>query len=568
MVRHWKIRSDECRHGVSSGKPEGVHPVVAELLALRDIVSPDDRRRFLEPDYDQDLHDPFLFSAMDAVMGRLKESRENGERIGIFGDFDADGLSSSVLLREGISKLGLDLSVYIPDKHAEGHGLSPLAVDFFEEKGVALIFTVDCGMMNHEEIAEAKRRGMDTIIVDHHHVPETLPPAYAIINPKLPGEPYPFKDLCGAGATFKVLQAIYKTFFPDEVEQLKWFLDVAAVGTVADVMPLVGENRVIVAYGLIVLSKTRRTGFQEMLALGRMPLRSGKVPVARDIAFHIAPRINAASRMAHARVVHDLLMEPDAVKAREFARLLEGYNDERRKVSEAISKLVREEALRSSDRKIVFAVHEDFHFGVVGLVAGRIANEFHKPTVVLTKGEEISRGSLRSIPELHITEALESCSDLLERFGGHAAAAGLTVRNDKIPEFEARLEAIVAEKLSGVRTEPEIVVDMRLRPEHLTLDLVRELRRFAPFGEGNPEPAFLLEGMIVEEIRPVGSDGKHLKFILRSGGRAFDAIGFSLAGEFSDLEPGSRVDVLFSVDENEWNGSVGLQLKIADLRRG
>lgn len=557
MSRRWTIRDERV----------SAEPVIDRLLSLRGIVTEEDRKRFLEPDYDRDLHDPFLFSSMGKTMDRIRVAKDEGYSVGIFGDFDADGITSSVLLREGLERIGIPVVVYIPDKHAEGHGLSMKAIDFFSAEGARLIFTVDCGMMNHAEIAEANVRGMDVIVIDHHHVPEVLPTAFAIINPKLRDESYPFKDLCGAGTTFKVVQAIYETFLPGSEGELKWMLDVAAVGTVADVMPLIGENRVIVAYGLIVLSKTRRVGFQEMFALGRMPIRSGKTPVARDIAFHIAPRINAASRMAHARIAHDLLMETDSGKAREYARILEGYNDERRKVSESISVLVREEALRSVDRKIVFAAHEDFHFGVIGLVAGRIAHEFRKPVVVLTKGETESRGSLRSIPEVNIVEALEECSDILLRFGGHSQAAGLLVKNEDLEAFETRLDAIVERHLSGRDIEPELVADMPIHSSDLSLDLVRSIRRFAPFGEGNPEPVFFMGNVLVEESRLVGSDGSHLKLSLSLPGRkTFDAIGFSLAGRIPDLRQGSRIDILFQVDENEWQGNVRLQLKLVDMR--
>lgn len=567
MARRWNIRTPVTPDAALEGTAAHAS-LLARLLALRGIVTPEERERFLAPDYDRDLHDPFLFSAMPYVMERIRKARESGEIVGVFGDFDADGITASVLMREGLSKLGIPVSVYIPDKHSEGHGLSAKAVDFFAGEGVTLAFTVDCGMMNHVEIALAKERGMDVVIIDHHHVPEVLPDAAAIINPKLPKETYPFRELCGAGTTFKVLQAIYETFLPRERGQLKWMLDIAAVGTVADVMPLTGENRVIVSYGLIVLSKTRRVGFQEMFALGRVPIREGKAPVARDIAFHIAPRINAASRMAHARIAHDLLVESDAARARELAERLESHNTDRRKVSETVSSLVRDVALRSADRKLVFAAHEDFHFGVIGLVAGRIANEFRKPVIVLTKGDRESRGSLRSIPEVDIIRAIERCADLLERYGGHAQAAGLTVKNEHLPELERRLETIVSEQLLGADIEPELAADMRVSADQLSLDLARSIRRLAPFGEGNPEPVFLMEQMVVGEMRSVGSDGKHLKFLLIApGGKAFDAIGFSLAGTIPDLKKGDAIDILFQVDENEWNGSTGLQLKLLDIRK-
>ena len=523
----------------------------------------------MSPDYDRDLHDPFLFASMETVMERLRAARESGERIGLFGDFDADGITSSVLMSEGLIKLGIPFSLYLPDKHTEGHGLGMKAVETFAEEGATLIITVDCGMMNHDEIARANVLGMQTIVIDHHHAPEALPEALAFINPKMPSEPYPFKELCGAGVSFKVLQAIYKTFFPDETDQLKWLLDVAAVGTVADVMPLVGENRIIVAYGLIVLSKTRRPGFQEMFSAGRLPIREGKAPTARDISFHVAPRLNAASRMAHARAAHDLLVAVEADRARELADIIESHNVERQKVSTEIATLAREIAKGRSDRNLVFAAHENFHFGVVGLVAGRIANEFGKPTILLTKGETESKGSLRSVPGLNIIEVVEACADLLDRFGGHAQAAGLSLQNGNLEALEERMERLIAERLGPtVIGEPDLSYDLRLPTAHLSLDFVRTIGRMSPFGEGNPEPVFLIENMVVSDARPVGKTGKHVKLLLAAeDGREYDAIGFSLAEKIPDLARGERIDVLFSLDENEWNGRVNIQLKLVDMRR-
>lgn len=560
----WSLKSETGSEIAS----DSVESAIAALLSSRGVVTEEDQARFLEPDYDRDLHDPFLFSSMGRVMDRFRQARDSGERVGLFGDFDADGITSTVLLHEALTKLGIPVSVYLPDKHSEGHGFSMAAVDFFADAGATLVVTVDCGMTDHESIVAAASRGMDTIVIDHHHVPPILPAAYAFVNPRLPGETYPFRELCGAGISFKVLQAVFQTFYPEEREQLKWFLDVAAVGTVADVMPLVGENRTIVTYGLVVLSKSKRHGFREMITRGRIGTTGGKAPVARDISFQIAPRLNAASRMAHARFAHDLLVEVDPDRAREMADRLESFNAERQKVSAEIAKAVREVALTRADRRFVFAAHEDFHFGVVGLVAGRITNEFRKPTIVLTKGEEFSRGSLRSIPELNIIEVIEACGDLLERFGGHAQAAGLTVRNDRLDALDERLETLAAERMKGENLEPETIVDMRLPYPLLTLDFARRVKRLAPFGEGNPEPIFLLEGVRVHDARPVGSDGRHLKLAISiPGGRVIDAIGFSLADRIPGLSFGDVIDILFQLDENEWNGSVNLQLKLVDMRR-
>lgn len=547
------------------------HPVVEALLTARGYTDEASRERFLFPNFDRDIHDPFLFVQMDRVVERIGQARASGEKIGIFGDFDADGVTSSVIMREALTALGIAVAVYIPEKSSEGHGLGIKAVDFFTKEGIKLILTLDCGMTNHTEIAEAKRRGIATIVIDHHHVPKILPEAYAIINPKLPTETYPFQELCGAGTSFKVAQALFARFLPLEQEQLKWILDIVAIGTVADVMPLVGENRVIVKYGLIVLSKTRHVGLEEMFSVGGMRIDENNKPDARMIGFQIAPRINAASRMAHAMLAHNLLIEKDRAHARILALELDAFNVARQKISAMTTDEVRAIAVdKFQDRKFIFAVSEGFPFGIIGLVAGRIASEFHKPTCVLTRGETESRGSFRSIPELSIIETLEQCGDLLVKYGGHAQAAGMTIENRNLDAFYEKFDALVAKNLIDVVTEPELWIDACLKPEQITPQLYRDVSLFAPFGEGNPEPVFSLESMYVSETRLVGNGSKHLKLSLKAdkdSTRSFDAIGFSYGKTFPDLKQGERVDVAFQLNENTWNGKTSIQLKLVDMKR-
>lgn len=547
------------------------HPVIEALFRERGIMDESERELFLAPDYDRDTHDPFLFSQMERVVGRFTEALADHERVGIFGDFDADGVTSSVIMREGLDELGIENVVYIPEKNTEGHGLNKKAVEYFHEEESTLIVTLDCGMMNHEEIALANTLGMDVIVIDHHHVPEVLPEAYAIINPKLPGETYPFQDLCGAGTTFKTVQALYKRLKPEKSEQLKWLLDVVATGTVADVMPLIGENRVFVKYGLRVMAKTRRPGFLAMIETGRLPFGEQAEPTARDIGFQIAPRINAASRMAHGILAHDLLMSKTLDSARPLSQELETHNLNRRKISTTTAEQVKEKALADfADKKFIFAVHEDYPYGIVGLIAGRIANELRKPTAILTKGETESRGSFRSIPEFNVIESLEQCADILVKYGGHAAAAGMTIKNEHLDIFYERFNALAMEKLQSVETEPKLDIDMPVSFEHLTPAFCRELKRFAPFGEGNPEPVFVLEEAIVDDVRFVGAGEKHLKIRLKSpsGGKVLDAIAFNLGKQFGDLQIGENIRVVFTVEENTWNGNTSLQLRVVDMERG
>lgn len=561
----WKVKID------SAIPKQGAlyHPAVESLLADRGYGDAQSATRFFRPDYDRDLHDPFLFSDMRRVVDRMKLARDRKESVGIFGDYDADGVTSSVLLRMALEGLGFTVHVYIPHKEKEGHGVHRNALDAFHAEGVTVMFTVDCGMTNVAEVAEANRLGMDVIIIDHHHVPEVFPAAFAIINPKVKDCGYPFAELCGAGTTFKVIQALYRELAADRQEELKWLLDLVAIGTVADVMPLVGENRVLVTYGLIVLSKTRNIGLQEMYLSGNLKIDERNKPDARMIGFQIGPRINAASRMDHGRIAHDLLAAKDSLSASALANRLEELNIARRKLSDRISSLVRAEAIEQGDRQSVIAVHPEYTLGVVGLVAGTIAREIGKPVVVLRQYDEWSVGSLRSVPGLNIIEVVERCGDLLEKFGGHAQAAGLTVRNDNLPEFRARFDTMVSKLLPENIGEPELLIDMRLHPSHLDMKFLSEIQGFAPFGQGNPEPVFCMEDLVVDSVRFVGTGKKHLKIVFRAadgGGSPIDAIAFSLGERFPDMKKGDRVSVVFQLSENTWNGVSSLQLKILDMQ--
>jgi len=566
MKRVWRERSGfKC-----FAAPTGPSSIAGHLLKQRGINREEEVRQFMFPEYERDLHDPFLFRDMEKVVGRIAAAQDRGEKIGVFGDFDADGVTSSVIIRETLERLGIDTVIHIPHKIDEGHGLSRKAILRFRESGVRLILTLDCGMMNYQEIAEAASSGMETIVIDHHHVPEILPPAFAIINPKLPADTYPFRDLCGAGTSFKVATALYRRLMPERTEELKWLLDVAAIGTVADVMPLIGENRVIVKYGLIVLQKTRRPGLLEMYAVGRIPIDDRHAPDARMIAFQIAPRINAASRMAHAETAHELLFTLDRVKARVLALELEGYNSARQKVSQVAAENVRAVAeLKFRDEKFIVAVGSEFPLGVVGLVAGKVAHEIGKPTGVFQRGEEMSTGSFRSIPGFSIIEALEECSDLFEKFGGHEQAAGLTIRNDRMDAFLERFGEIVRDRLKEVETVPELLIDAELHPGDVTLDLIRALSDLAPFGEGNPEPVFRLSGLEIREARTVGKGGKHWKLSLShsSFSHSIDAVGWSLVTSYPDLGPGCQIEIVCQIEENTWNGRTVPQLKLLDMKQ-
>ncbi len=551
--------------------PKGeYHPVIEVLLNDRGYTLPEQKAAFLSPQYDRDVHDPFLFVAMEGVVERIKKAREQKETVGIFGDFDADGVTSSVILRVGLEKLGLAPLVYLPDKLSEGHGLSVQAVDFFVREGATLIVTLDCGMMNHQEIALAKERGIETIVVDHHHVPEILPEALAIVNPKLPAEKYPFRDLCGAGTTFKVVQALFKALLPEEEEQLKWLLDVVAIGTVADVMPLHGENRALVKYGLVVLQKTKRHGLKALLQEARINQDATEAFTAEMIAFQIAPRINAASRMAHAKIAHDLLIAESEEEAIELAQELQKLNVARQKQSQKITEEITKRIEEGEKKAFLFAADEHYPYGIVGLIAGRIANTYQRPTAVLTKGEESSRGSFRSIPGFSVIEALEQCSDLLEKYGGHEQAAGMHIKNKNLAAFEDRFENIAKnwflKNKKDQTADTELAIDVELSSSFINPDLIDGLKKMAPFGEGNRMPIFLLRDVAIDEVRCIGGKSEHLKLkVLLPERGAIDVIGFHHGSRSVDLQKGTRVNIVGSLGENIWQGRRSLQIELLDI---
>ena len=568
VCMQWKVK--EHKSGVCAGAAD----VLERLFLLRGLVTEEEREEFLSPDYEHDVHDPFLFTAMDAAVARLVAARESGEKIGIYGDYDADGVCGATLLKSALDDLGFESEVYIPHKERDGHGLSDTAVAHFADSGVGLIVTVDCGITNIAQVADAKERGMDSIIIDHHHVPKELPAAVAVVNPKMPDSGYPFAELCGTGTAFKVVQALYTRLAPAKAESVKWLLDLVAIATVADCMPLTGENRTLVTYGLIVLGKTRRTGLQEMFAVGRIAVDAGNLPTAHTIGFQIAPRINAAGRMGHAQDAHALLMEDDPVQAHTRARHLEAMNNERRAVSEQVTRdaAARVRALDDIPAGIVVG-DENFFHGVVGLAAGRLAERFKRPVGVFQHMAETSLGSFRSRSGIHVVEVLHAVNAALPgaliKYGGHAAAAGATIDRAQFDVFAQAFDVEVRKRIvqmGGV--ESDILVDAEICARDVTLTLAQQIKKFAPFGIGNDEPLFAVTDLVVDSLRMVGAGGKHVKFTFAAADDAtvkIDGIGFSMAQKVASLTPGARVTVLARIQENIWQGQRSVQLMVEEI---
>ena len=554
-----------------------LHPLVAKILLARGLKSGIELEKFITPDYQTDTHDPFLFSQMEKLVERIKQARDLREKVIIFGDYDADGITSSAILKETFSELGIEADVYIPDKRTEGYGLNLLAIDLFKVAGVKLIITVDCGITSLAETAKAKEFGIDVIITDHHHVPAQVPDAFAIINPHQEGCGYPFAELAGVGVAFKVVQAIYARLMPEKIGQTKWMLDLVSIGTIADCVPLIGENRLFVKYGLVVLSKTRRIGLLELFTVGRIAIDESAIPDTKKVSFYVAPRINAAGRINHANLAYNLIIEKDVIRARDFALELEASNTQRQKItSEIVSEIKALAETQYKDKKLIFAIGEHFSIGIVGLVAGKIAQQYGKPTAVFQQGEQESKGSFRSIPQINIIEAIGQCSQFLVKFGGHSQAAGVSVRNDQLENFQKALEAIIEKQLEGIQLEAEIIIDGQVAAAEMDFKLIADIEKLRPFGIGNEEPILLLENLIISEKRFLGSEKKHVKFFLvaaeaepigsKDKMKVFEAISFGGGEKFAAFKEGDRIDVVCNLQRDDWNGNSRIQLNVVDMR--
>ena len=545
-----------------------LHPIVLQILLDRGFDSEEKINEFLFPSYEKGLFDPFLFSDMKKSLERIEKAREDKELVAIFGDYDADGVTSSTILKEALDTLEIKSIVYIPDRKIEGYGMNIKAIEEFQNQKVSLIITVDCGITNIKEVERANEFGIDVIIVDHHHVPAKIPNALAVINPHQEKSIYPFAELAGVGVTFKFIQGIYQKFFPEKMEQLKWMLDVVSIGTVADCVPLIKENRVIAKFGLIVLSK--RIGLLELFRVARLEIDENNIPDTRKISFQIAPRINAAGRMDHANTAFNLINEKNQVAARNLALELEANNQARQKATAQIVDEVRVLANNMfKEKKFIFAVGDHFPTGIVGLASGKIADEFNKPTAILNKGETESTGSFRSIPQINIIETIEKCSEFLVKFGGHSQAAGVTIKNENLSAFFEKLSEIIEKELKDKDVSPVIEIDAEILPKDLDFELTDGIKKFEPFGEGNEEPIFLMKNLLVEEIRKVGNGEKHLKLLLRANDgtpKIFEAIGFNMTNGFSHLKTGDKADFVFTISEDNWNGNKKIQLKLIDLK--
>ncbi|MCZ7567607.1 MAG: single-stranded-DNA-specific exonuclease RecJ [Ardenticatenaceae bacterium] len=567
MERFWTIRPKAPQEQFA--RLPDLERLVVQVLYNRGLTDSTAVRTFL----DRRTHggDPFQMQGIPAAVKRIRQAIERQERIIVHGDFDADGVTSTALTVEVLHALGARVAPYIPDRVDEGYGLNMVTLDKMAAQGVSLLVTVDCGIRAHNEIAHAARLGLDVIVTDHHSLPPTLPGALAIINPKQPGDRYGFADFAGVGLAFKLGQALVLAsqertigrpraeIDPDDL------LDLVALGTVADLAPLLGENRLLVSKGLPYLNQPARPGLRHLMTTARV--KPGSVN-AETIGFLLGPRLNAAGRLDHAKLAYKLLWTRNELEAAELARQLEALNRRR----QALTHSALEEArARLTDPNAPLLMVRDGRFpeGIIGLVAGRLTEEFYRPAVVVHQGppDGESRGSARSIPELHIIQALDRCADLLVKYGGHTAAAGFTVATTDLPALEARLTDLAAASLAGRDLRPTLVADAEIKLEHIQERHIAAIETLAPFGEGNPEPLFAARYLETRRARRVGEGGKHLQLqILDRRRRLWQAIAFRQGERLAQGPLPELIDALFHLRCEQWNGTQRLTLVVQDLR--
>ena len=541
----------------------GVDDLIAQLLIQRGVTNYEEAKSFFRPELTH-LHDPFLMKGMQKAVERIEQAFANGENILVYGDYDVDGTTSVALISSYLQETYPNVATYIPDRYAEGYGISFKGIDFAADNDIGLMIALDCGIKAIEQIAYAKDKGIDVIVCDHHRPGKDLPEAVAILDPKQEDCAYPYKELCGCGVGFKLIQALAdqqgKT-----IDDILLYLDLVATAIAADIVPITGENRVLAYYGLMVINENPRTGIKALIDQTKK-----RELTITDVVFILAPRINAAGRMKHGQHAVELLTETNFLQAERFALEIESFNTERRSLDQEITQeaLVQIQENREEDKFTSVVYNENWHKGVIGIVASRLTETYYRPTLVFTKSGDKLAASARSVKGFDIYNALEGCSDCLEQFGGHMYAAGLTLLEEQYELIKKQFEKVVSESIDPKLLQPEISIDAKISMHQITPKLMRILKQFAPFGPGNMAPVFMAEGLKdTGHARGVGQGEKHLKCSLyQPGSNPIGAIGFNLGNKLTRVKSIKPFDAVFSLDENEWNGTVSLQLKLRDIR--
>ncbi len=549
----------------------GLSPLLCQLLINRGLTDATQAQAFLHPSL-HDLEDPYRLYGMDRAIGRLLQALNHREAIVVYGDYDVDGVTGTALLLTFFRELGLHVPYYIPERSSEGYGLNVAAMQQLGKDGMRLLITVDCGITAVEEVAVARGLGIDTIITDHHQPPETLPDAVALLNPHQPACSYPNKHLCGVGVVFKLITALRTAcreadMFVDRLPNLKRHLDLVTLGTVADVTPLRDENRIIVAHGLREIERTRKLGLQ---ALRRVSQREGKPADAGEVGFHLAPRINASGRLGSAAQSVALLTAVDADEATQLARTLDRVNQERRDMQRAIEDAVHERITQQYGPEPPAAIvlgDATWHHGIVGIVAARIAEKYHRPTFLLQIHDGVARGSGRSIPAFDLYQGLQHCAQWLQRFGGHKYAAGLTMDAAQLPYLQEDLIRYADDVLDPSDLEPTLHLDAIVPLQAMTLDFVENTQALAPYGAGNPTPVLGAYNVrIASAVRRMGQQGQHAKFQVRQDTTKLEVIAFQQAEHVQTFAPATPLDIAFTPILNTWRDRYDVELQLRALR--
>ena len=552
-----RIASSNTRLQDSLSKELKISKILAQILVNRGLTTAGEAEKFLNVKLEHML-DPFSFRQMSKAIERIREAKAKKEKVLIFGDYDVDGITSTVLLKDSLRKMGLDVSHYMPHRIKEGYGLTKNILQIAKEHKVKLLITVDCGIANSREIEELKKNNIDTIITDHHEAQgDSLPPASSIINPKVEGCGYKYRELAGVGVAYKLCQALSNSKLLDE-------LDLVALGTVADVVPLTGENRVIVKEGLLRICATRRPGLRALIEEAGI---KNKKFNATSISFILAPRLNASGRMDSAETSFNLLMSPDIQKAQDLSKVLGQHNRARQKIEAKIMEEAEDiinKEVNFKEHKVIVVAKDDWHQGVLGIVAAKLADRFYRPAIVISLNEKMCKGSGRSIKNFHLSQALGECRQFLHTFGGHAHAVGLMITRESIDDFRKSINRLAHDKLSLEDLLPSLDIDIELDLADLTERLVEELEKLEPFGTGNPEPLFYTRGLKLKG-QPQSLGRQTLKFWVSDGSVTFQVIGFGMTSLLASLMEAKSLDIVYTPRMDNWLDDSSIILEAKDI---
>lgn len=560
MIKKWEFYNSDEKLVDEICEKYNLNKVIGKIIVNRHVVNDEDVRIFITPTRD-DFHNPFLFKGMDIAVDRIIKAINNKEKILIYGDYDVDGITSTTVLKKYLMDRGISVDTYIPNRLHEGYGLNKNAIDTIKERNIDLIITVDCGISAIEEVDYAVNLGMDVIVTDHHEVGEKLPNALAVIDAKRKDNTYPFRSLAGVGVVFKLIQALSIKLEIKPEEYLK-YLDLVCVGTISDIVPLEGENRTIAKLGLMLIKVTRNLGLRELIK------SSGYKEIdSNTISFGVAPRINACGRMGHEEEALKLFLAEDLESATKITKELNEYNTLRQSTEKAIYEDAVQQIEKNhlDENNSIVLGGKGWHHGVIGIVSSKVTDKYYKPSILLSFEDDIAKGSGRSVPGFDLYEGLTKCEDLLEKYGGHSMAVGLTLKKENLDKFKERFEQIAKEK-NIKELVPIIYIDDELKLKDINMDLVKSLSILEPFGEANKVPLFLIRNLKIDSIRAL-SEGRHLKLTLRDENFVINAIGFELGYLAEEYRIGDRIDVVGTLEINSFNGFSSIQINMKDIRK-